>query len=320
MIILQDEDVRGLSWEEVLGALEAAFREPERFKTPERTVLKAPGEGSLLAMPCADEAGWFGVKQVSVLPRNAARGKPTVQAWYTLFDPEGTPALACGATLLTRVRTAGASALAARYLVPQNARTLLVIGTGALAPWMAEAHAQVRAYAQVKVWGRNPEKAAATAADIGGRLGGDIKVAEDLERAVLESDVITAATTARTPVVKGAWLRAGHHVDLVGAFSPQMAEGDAEAVKRADVFVDDRAACETEAGDLIQAQAQGWSFDGVYGDLHELVTGEAGRENPMRITLFKSVGLGLEDLAVAKLLLTGSATGKNVRGDHQGGF
>ena len=313
MIILQDEDVRArLGWEEVLGALEAAFREPDRFNTPERTVLRAPGEGSLLAMPCADREGWFGVKQVSVLPGNAARGKPTVQAWYTLFDPEGAPTLACGATLLTRIRTAGTSALAARYLVPKNARTLLVIGTGALAPWMAEAHARVHPYAQVRVWGRNREKAAATAADVGGRLGRAVEVAEDLETAVLEANVITAATAARTPIIKGAWLRPGHHVDLVGAFSPEMAEGDAEAVKRADVFVDDRAACETEAGDLIQAQAQGWSFDGVYGDLHELVTGEAGREGPNRVTLFKSVGLGLEDLAVAKLLLTGSATGTGV--------
>ena len=313
MIILQDEDVRErLTWERVGGALKAAFGEPSRFNTPERTVLKAPGEGSLLTMPCADEAGWFGVKQVSVLPRNAARGEPTVQAWYTLFNPEGAPALACGATLLTRIRTAGASALAAQHLVPKNARTLLVVGTGALAPWMAEAHMQIKKYAQVRVWGRDPEKAAATAADISGRLGGNVEVAENLESAVLEADTVTAATGARTPIIRGAWLRPGHHLDLVGAFSPEMAEGDAEAVKRADVFVDDRAACMAEAGDLIQAQAQGWSFDGVYGDLHELVTGEAGRENPMRITLFKSVGLGLEDLVVAKLLLNGSTTGTNV--------
>ena len=308
MIFLQDEAVRErLSWEGVLEVLEAAFREPDKFKTPERVAIKAPGEGSLLTMPCADREGWFGVKQVSVLPRNAARGKPTVQAWYTLFDPEGTPALACSATLLTRIRTAGASALAARYLVPQNASTLLVIGTGALAPWMAEAHAGVKEYARVRVWGRNGEKAEATAAEVGRRLGQPVEVAEDLETAVREADVITAATGARTPIIRGAWLRQGHHLDLVGAFSPEMAESDAEAVKRADVFVDDRAACKTEAGDLIQAQAQGWSFDGVYGDLHELVTGEAGRSGPNRVTLFKSVGLGLEDLAVAKLLLGSEA-------------
>ena len=226
-----------------------------------------------------------------------------MQAWYTLFDPEGTPALACSATLMTRIRTAGASALAARYLVPQHAKTLLVIGTGALAPWMAEAHAQVKEYARVRVWGRDRARAEATTVEVGERLGQTAEVAEDLERAVREADVITAATTARAPIIRGAWLRPGVHLDLVGAFSPEMAEGDAEAVKRADVFVDDHAACMAEAGDLIQAQAQGWSFDGVYGDLHELVMGEAGRESPNRITMFKSVGLGLEDLAVAKLVL-----------------
>ena len=304
MTFLQDEDVQErLTWERVLEVLEAAFREPSAFKMPERTVLKAPGEGSFLTMPCADNEGWFGVKQVSVLPHNAARGKPTVQAWYTLFDPEGTPTLACNATVLTRIRTAGASALAARALLPKNARTLLVIGTGALAPYLAEAHAHVHPYARVNVWGRNEAKAEATAGEVGGRLEQPANVAKDLETALREADTVTAATTARSPIIRGAWLRPGHHLDLVGAFSPDMAEADAEAVKRADVFVDDRAACMTEAGDLIQAQAQGWSFDGVYGSLSELVTGAAGRESPNRITLFKSVGLGLEDLAVAKLLI-----------------
>jgi ornithine cyclodeaminase len=272
---------------------------------PERAVLPAPGHGSLLVMPCADEEGWFGVKQVAVLPENQGRGLPTVQAWYTLFDPAGRPALACAATLLTKVRTAAVSALAARYLAPREAKSLLVVGTGSLAPWLAEAHTQVRSYAEVAVWGRNYDKARGTAADIRQRLGGEVLVRaeEVLAPAARAADVITLATTAKEAVLRGEALRAGQHLDLVGAFLPEMREVDAEAVTRAAVYVDDLDACKAEAGDLIRAEAEGWSFAHVRGDLAALVAGEARRESDEALTLFKSVGLALEDLVVAKLLV-----------------
>lgn len=308
MEVLTADDVRSrLSWAEGLKELEAAFKTRKRFQLPERIALSAPG-GTLLTMPCADDKGWFGVKQVSVMPGNPGRGKPSVQAWYTLFDPTGTPVLACDATLLTRFRTAAVSAVAAKYLAPAQTETLLVVGTGSLSPWLGEAHLQVRPYQTVLVWGRSAGKAEATAADLELRFhtagfAPHVSVAADLAAAVSQADVITVATTARTPFLKGEWLRNGQHLDLVGAFTPEMAEADADAVKRADVFVDDLEACMLEAGDLIQAQAQGWSFGGVYGDLPSLVAGEADRSGPGRITLFKSVGLALEDLVVAKLLL-----------------
>ena len=306
MKLWSDDEVRAhLTWSGVLTALEDAFQrraeDPKQFIMPERVALQVPG-GTYLTMPCADREGWFGVKQVSVLPDNPANGKSSVQAWYTLFDPTGTPALACDATLLTRWRTAAVSALAANHLVPAQAKRLLVVGTGSLAPWQGEAHAQVRNYETVAVWGRDADKAKRTADTLGSRLDTNIEIAPDLEAAVKETDVITVATTAQRAFIKGAWLRPGQHLDLVGAFVPEMAEADADAIKRADVFVDDLEAAKLEAGDLIQAQAQGWSFDLVYGDLGEVVTGTAGRGGPNRITLFKSVGLALEDLAVAKLL------------------
>lgn len=304
MMILNDEEVRtGLEWPTVLAALQEAFAHKSDYTTPERVVIAAPGGGSLLTMPCADAEGWFGVKQVSVLPGNVSRGKPTVQAWYTLFDPEGTPALACSASELTRIRTAGVSALVADYLAPQTAKTLLVVGTGSLAPRMAEAHAQVREYERILVWGRNEQKAERTAAEIRGRVKTSVSVAPSLEDAVAGAEVISVATTARSPIIEGRWLRAGQHLDLVGAFTPEMAEADAEAVKQADVFVDDVEAATTEAGDLIQAQAQGWSLEAVYGEVRELIIEETQRPTPSRVTLFKSVGLAFEDLAVAKLLL-----------------
>ncbi len=310
MELFSDDEVWArLDWPGVLGALEGAFKrrhaDPRAFQTPERTVIRAP-EGTYLTMPAADREGWFGVKQVSVLPGNPSRGKPSVQAWYTLFASDGSPVLACDATVLTRFRTAGVSAIAAKQLAPRGARALLVVGTGSLAPWLAEAHTWVRPYERIFVWGRNPEKAERLAETLRERLGLEVEAAASLEAAVREADVISAATTARSPIVKGAWLRAGQHLDLVGAFLPEMAEADAEAVKRADVFVDDLEACRLEAGDLIQAQAQGWSFDGVYGELAEVTAGKAGRAGPERVTLFKSVGLALEDLVVAKLLVTGA--------------
>ena len=291
-----------------MGVLEAAFEaraaDPKAFKMPERVAISVP-QGTYLTMPCADKEGWFGVKQVSILPDNPTRGKPSVQAWYTLFDPTGTPALACDATLLTRLRTAAVSALAAKHLALESARTLLVAGTGSLAPWQAEAHLQVRPYKNVFVWGRDAEKARATALEIAERasdLDVEVEAVDGLEPAVRRADVVTAATTAKKPFLKGAWLRPGQHLDLVGAFIPEMAEADADAVLRADVFLDDLEAAKLEAGDLVQAHAQGWSFDAVHGDLSEVVTGQAPRQGRERVTLFKSVGLALEDLVVAKLL------------------
>lgn len=302
MQFFSDDDVRkALSWEGMLGALEAGFASKEQFFIPERTIIQA-GDNIYLTMPCVDGEGWFGVKQVSIVPENNARGLPTVQAHYTLNNPEGTPSVSASATLLTKMRTAGASALAARYLAPKDAKTLLVVGTGSLAPWQAEAHAQVRDYGQILVWGRNAEKAEDTKADIASRLPNiTVTVIDDLPTACNQTDVITVATTAKTPIIMGDWLADKPlHIDLVGAFTPEMAEADPIAVKKAAVYIDDLAGIQAEAGDLIQACDAGWSFERVQADLQTLVTNFEKPDKPL--TLFKSVGLALEDLQVAKLL------------------
>jgi alanine dehydrogenase len=306
MRVLRDDDVAELSWEEVLGALEAAFLEPSRFHQAGRTVLPAAAGGAYLSMPCADADGWFGVKQVSVLPGNRARGLPSVQAWYTLFGPDGRPRLALEAGLLTRLRTAAVSALAAERLALPAARHLLVVGTGSLAPWLARAHLQVRAFESVWVWGRDPVRAEQVAAEVlagftGAASRPAVAVAQDLEPAVHHADVISVATTASAPLVRGAWLSPRQHLDLVGAFTPEMRETDAAAVQACDVVFDGLAAARAEAGDLIAAAAEGWSWDQVVGDLHGVVRG-AVRRREERPTLFKSVGLAFEDLAVARLL------------------
>ncbi|MDF1523091.1 MAG: hypothetical protein P1P87_09770 [Trueperaceae bacterium] len=307
MRLLRDDDVARLGWAEVLRALRDAFRAPERFQVAERMQLVAPDGGSWLTMPCASDDGWFGVKQVSVLPANAAAGRPSVQAWYTLMGPDGAPVLGAEAGVLTKLRTAATSALAADLLAPPTPRTLLVVGTGALAPWMAHAHLHVRAYETVRVWGRSRARAEATAAALLAALTEApvrpaVVLADDLEREVRRADVVTVATTSRTALLEGAWLRPGQHVDLVGAFMPSMREGDEAAVRRSQVVVDQVAAAQAEAGDLIQAAAEGWSWGDLAGDLADLVAGRLARADD-RPTLFKSVGLALEDLAVARLLV-----------------
>lgn len=327
MRILTEDDVARLSWPRVLDALRGAFAERGRFEVPERVQLRAPDGGAWLTMPCADADGWFGVKQVSVLPANPVSGRPSVQAWYTLMGPDGAPALATEAALLTKLRTAAVSAIAADALAPANAATLLVVGTGALAPWMARAHLQLRAYDRVVVWGRRRERAEAVAAELARDLASDgapardgararvgapardgaparpaVAVADDLEAAVRAADVVTVATTARESVVRGAWLRAGQHLDLVGAFVHAMREADGEAVRRSLVVVDDRGAARAEAGDLAHAATEGWRWDEVAGDLADVVAGRLVRD-PTRPSLFKSVGLAFEDLVVARLLV-----------------
>jgi alanine dehydrogenase len=304
MKILTDNDIREkLKWNDVLQVLGQAFQtryqNPNAFSMPERVGISF-GSNSYLTMPCADSEGWFGVKQVSVIPDNPQRNKPSVQAWYTLFDTTGTPALACSATLLTKFRTSAVSAIAAKHLSNENAKTLLVVGTGSLAPWMAEAHLQVRDYQNILVWGRDAAKAQATATEISGRVKHSVNVVTDLESATKQADVITVATTSRTPLLKSAWLREGQHIDLVGAFVPEMIEVEAEVVKGSSIFVDDLHACKVEAGDLIQAEKHGWAWENVKGDLAKVVSEKIKRDG---ITLFKSVGLALEDLVVAKLLI-----------------
>lgn len=306
MRILSDDEVARLSWERVLEGLRGAFRDRGRFEVPERVQLRAPDGGAWLTMPSADADGWFGVKQVSVLPRNPARGLPSVQAWYTLMGPDGAPVLATDAGLLTKLRTAAVSAIAADLMAPAPAASLLVVGTGALAPWMARAHLQVRAYERVVVWGRRTGRAEAVVSELardfeGAPVRPALAVARDLEEAVRWADVVTVATTSREPLVRGEWLRAGQHLDLVGAFTRAMRETDAEAVRRSQVVVDDARAARAEAGDLAHAADEGWSWDELAGDLADALAGRL-RRDPTRPTLFKSVGLAFEDLVLARLL------------------
>ncbi len=265
------------------------------------------GQGDTLLLMPAWSATALGVKQVSVMPGAAAQGLPTVQASYLLSDrASGKPLALLDGEALTLRRTAAASALAAKHLARNDASTLLMVGAGHLAPWLVRAHAALRpGLSQVWVWARRTEAAEALAHQLRAE-GLDATAKTDLASAVAQADIVSCATTASTPVVQGAWLRPGVHLDLVGAFRPDMREiDDAAVVRCARIVVDTRAGALAEAGDLVQPLARGViTPDFITGDLAELLRGDcAGRVDRSEITLFKSVGTALEDLAAAQLVV-----------------
>ncbi|HEY6630976.1 MAG TPA: ornithine cyclodeaminase family protein [Rhizobiaceae bacterium] len=319
LTISADEVDRALSFPGLVETLRAAFKagavQPVRHH---HHVERPDGAAStLLLMPAwtdfgaagGSDGGYIGVKVVTVSPDNNAIGKPAVMGVYLLLDGRtGEPKALIDGQRLTLWRTASASALAADYLARNDASKLLVVGAGALAPFLARAHSAVRPIREIRVWNRTPanaEKVAAQLADI----GLSATIAEDLDAVLGWADIVSCATITTTPLVKGALLSPGTHVDLVGAFTPAMRESDDDTIRRARVYVDTRAGATREAGDIVQPLASGvLTADAVVADLHELARGEKkGRESAEEITLFKSVGAALEDLAAATAVFGKSA-------------
>jgi ornithine cyclodeaminase/alanine dehydrogenase-like protein (mu-crystallin family) len=206
---------------------------------------------------------------------------------------------------LTAWRTGAASALAARYLARADAAHLVMIGAGALAPHLVRAHAAVRPITRVTLWNRTRGKAVALAFGLA-VSGIEVTVTDDLEGAVRDADIVSCATLSSEPLIRGTWLRRGTHVDLVGGFTPKMREADDQAVKRARLYVDTRAGAGKEAGDIVIPLKRGVIAQAdIRGDLFDLCRGKVkGRTSATQITLFKSVGTAIEDLAAAILIWT----------------
>lgn len=297
---------QSLDFPALIEALAAMFKAGCEVPLRHHHGIAVPGApaATLLLMPAWQPGAALGIKIVSVFPGNAARSLPAVMGQYLLLDATtGAPKALIDGTALTLRRTAAASALASRFLSRADAAHLLMVGTGALAPHLVAAHCTVRPIKRVTVWGRNPEHARATAAQIA-LPGVSVAAAASLETAVGDADIISCATLANAPLVLGKWLKPGQHLDLVGGFTPAMREADDEAVRRASVYVDTRAGAMKEAGDIVQPLASGaLEAEAVKGDLFDLCRGTApGRSDARQITFFKSVGTGLEDLAAAKLV------------------
>jgi len=280
-----------LPFDRLIPALRAAFA--ANAEAPLRHHHALPGEATLLLMPAWD-AAWVGVKLVTVHPDNASRGLPAVHAAYVLFRAgTGEPVALLDGGVLTARRTAAASALAASFLARADATRLLLVGAGRVAGLVAPAMRAVRPIATVTVWNPRAARAEALVAALQAQ-GFDARRVDGLEAAVAEADIVSCATLATRPVIQGAWLQPGVHLDLIGAYTPAMREADPAAVARATVFIDTDAA-RHECGELAGNPA-------VAGTLATLCRGGAGRTGRDEITLFKSVGTAIEDLAAAMLV------------------
>lgn len=291
----------------LIEAIGDAFR--EGGASPARHSYNIPTasgtDGTLLLMPSWGDTGSFGVKLATVYPTNATRELPTVNGTYVLFDRDtGLPQATFDATALTARRTAAASAFAASKLARADAETMLIVGTGRLSHCLIEAHCTVRNIRKIRIWGRSTAKATTVADVARANSVTDVDAVSDLEAACREADIVSTATSSSKALVRGNWLKPGAHVDLVGAFTPDMREADADVFRRAGVvYVDTFEGAKSEAGDIIAAIDEGaLRWDDVSGDLYELArTASSVRQASDDISVFKSVGTGLEDLAAARL-------------------
>ncbi|MBY5344970.1 ornithine cyclodeaminase family protein [Rhizobium johnstonii] len=264
-------------------------------------------DATLLLMPAWHETHrserYLGIKIVTVFPGNTVRGIPGLTSTYMLYDGRTGMQLALldGNTITAR-RTVAASALAADYLARKDARRLLVIGAGRVASLIPDAYRAVRPIAHVDIWDIDPASAERLAQSLQ-QQGLQAAAVTDLEAAVRQADIVSAATLATAPLIRGKWLRPGTHVDLIGGFTPAMREADDEALRRSSVYIDTHEALH-EAGDLVQPIRGGViAADAVRATLDELCRRDVpARTSNDEITLYKAVGTALADLAAATMV------------------
>ncbi len=266
---------------------------------PLRSVVRPPGADGFMGLMPAHRGGEnpaFGLKVVCIFPGNPARGLDAHQGAVVLFDGEtGEVRAIVNASAITAIRTAAVSAVATRALARDDARTLAILGAGVQAESHLEAMRALHAWERIVVWSRTREHAE--------RLG--VEVADTAEEALGDADVVCTTTTAREPVVRRAWLKQGAHVNAVGSSIPTTRELDTATVADAALFVDRRESTLNEAGDYLFAAAEGAiGPEHIRAELGEVLAGSAeGRRSPDELTVFKSLGLAVEDLACAQFLL-----------------
>jgi ornithine cyclodeaminase len=300
---------RLLDFPELVAALATAFRSEITVPVRHHHEIARPGGGTAtnLLMPAwtrGEAADFLGIKVVNVFPDNGRLGLPAVNGAYLLMSGEtGVPLAMMDGARLTAWRTAAASALASSHLSDPGASRLVMVGAGALAGFLVRAHASVRPIRHVTLWNRSPAGAEVLARSLAGSSFA-VEVTDNLAAAVQAADVISCATLSRDPLVCGRWLKPGAHLDLVGAYNPGMRESDDECMRRARVFVDTEGGALKEAGDIVQPMADGViDRSRIEGDLFALCRGTLRVERrPEDITLFKSVGTAIEDLAAAMLV------------------
>jgi thiomorpholine-carboxylate dehydrogenase len=292
-LFLNEEQVREhLQMAELIPAMEKALIEFSAGKVtqPVRSVIKvdvAAATGFLGLMPALTPGG-LGLKAVTFYPSNVQRGIPTHMATIFLVDPQtGTPLAIMDGRLITEMRTAAVSAVATKLLAPPDAKILAILGSGVQAHSHVEALRLVRQFEEIRVWSPTKEHAEQFAREIGA-------TPTSAEQAVRGADVVVTATSSKIPVLKGAWLKPGCHVNGIGACRPDWRELDDEAMSKV-VFVDSREGATKESGDVILSGAK------IYAELGEALAGKV-RSRVNETTIFKSLGMAVEDIAAAMLV------------------
>ncbi|MBM4464533.1 MAG: hypothetical protein FJ014_03015 [Chloroflexi bacterium] len=312
--VLSKQDVQqAVPMREAIEIVKDAFAQLSAGKAvvPLRTQLPVERHaGVALFMPAyLSESDDLGVKIVSVFPRNLEMGWPTIFALVVVVEAStGRPLAVMDGTYLTALRTGAASGAATDLLARQEARVAAIFGAGAQGRTQLLAVCEVRDIERAWVYDVNPQAAERCVQEMRGkgRIPADLKIASSPAEAAREADVICTATTSKTPVFADEDLKPGVHVNAVGSFTPQMQEIPEQTVRRARLVVCSREACLAEAGDLIIPIVKGLITEGdIYAELGEIAAGiRPGRENPDEITLFKSVGNAVQDVSVARALLT----------------
>ena len=297
-LFLNEEQVRRhLTMSDLIPAMEKALIDFSAGKViqPVRSIIKIDPPGGFFGMMPALTPDGLGIKIVTFYATNAERGIPTHMATIFLVDPEtGTPLAVMDGTLITEMRTAAVSAAATKILASPGAKVLAILGSGVQARSHVEALRLVRQFEEVRVWSRTPEQAERFAKEFGAK-------AMSGEEAVRGADVIVTATNSKMSVLRGAWLKPGCHVNAIGACRPDWRELDDETMRNV-IFVDSREAAMKESGDVILSRAK------IYAELGEALTGKVPpRAN--ETTIFKSLGMAVEDIAAATLVYR-SATNK----------
>lgn len=316
---------RRLPYKTLICGLRDAFSQD--IKAPMRSIysidLSSGSRATFGLMPAWHADDLLATKLLTIFPDNAGQELPTIHALIVIFDGRtGRPTAVIDGTEVTRRRTAATSALAASYLANEHAESLVIVGTGAQALHQALAHATVRPIRRIGVWGRTPGKAHTLAGAIEQQLRTvSVRAIDDLATGIREADVISCVTGASSPIVFGDWLKPGSFLDLVGSHTPDHRECDDEAVRCSRIYVDTLAGALAEAGDLLIPLRQGIICrSDILGDLGALCRGEiSGRGTPLEITLFKSVGSALEDLAAARIVDGGSHV-PGIRAERQRRF
>jgi len=305
--ILSAQDIRrALPMSEAIAAMKEAFAELSggRVTMPVRTHIDIPAHaGTALFMPCyADRFGRIGVKVVNLFDGNAAQGLPRIQGVVCLFDGRtGSPLALLNGTCLTALRTGAASGAATDLLARPEAATVAIFGAGVQGRTQLEAVCAVRAIRQVWVFDPAAEAAATFAAEMSGALHIEVAVAQSSREALRQADIVCTATVSATPVFTDADLAPGTHINAIGSYRPDVQEIPEETVRRALVVVDHRASALAETGDLIIPIRKGLMKEThIHAELGEIVPPRAGeRPSEGQITLFKSVGVAVQDLAAA---------------------